>query len=529
MRTLWFFGLALCVNYLFAQLSIKNSQFYLGNRQFAPLILNYDISIRHEEGGIYYPSPAMSYYTTPSIETNCLDSTECYEHLLRDFKLIKSLGFNCIRLVSFEFGISPFGQEQEEASTTDISYYYGPIKVHFFKNPYEDHFRILDKILKAAQSHELKVILVSGGKKVHLFPYSQDYNNYLQFLAHRYSNDTTLIAFDLLNEPAYFHNLDSKLEIQWLVNQWCASIRHNTNNQLITIGLTDAFTSFDWDTDLLNVDFFSFHLYPDKDGTINNYIKQLQWFSKNIKKPWIIGETGFASSSFQTNKKNNGNQDEQAKFAEETYKLCMDCGGIAYSWWQYHDVSWSADYGLVDSVHQVKKVGKLFSSLQQYVPNPEACRNLNLRSVESSARKKKIYSSSIVNVRNEAIQNAVVRGSLGKGRYLFAVVDEHGVFTMESDKRLKRLRLSAPGFRTISIGSCLKRKKFQLKRIELNSFDELDWMESTTKEYCKVKMKRIEDQCKKNCESDKECIRYCRKEYKNALRDCRNFLLKTKI
>ena len=93
---------------------------------------------------------------------------------------------------------------------------------------------------------------------------------HLKYLSKRYKDESTIIAYDLLNEPSFFHKGHTKLEARMIVSKWTSTIRKQTSHQLITIGLADSHTSFDWDPILLDVDFYSFHIYPGKNGDINN-------------------------------------------------------------------------------------------------------------------------------------------------------------------------------------------------------------------------------------------------------------------
>ncbi|MEO6190827.1 MAG: cellulase family glycosylhydrolase, partial [Saprospiraceae bacterium] len=245
---------SVCLDAQFIELS--NNNFYFQNNIFVPLVMNYAVNIRHEDRGRYWISRSMSYYTTP-VGTNCRDEKECLEHLIHDFTLIKDQGFNVLRIVDFEFGIKNEELANGIPGTLDISYYYGPLKYHEFVEPFEDHFEVLDKLIQAAKQVNLKIILVSGGKQVDQFPLDEDYNIYLKYLSKRYKDESTIMAFDLLNEPSFFHKGHTKLEARMIVRKWTSTIREQTSHQLITIGLADSHTSFDWDPILLDVDFYS--------------------------------------------------------------------------------------------------------------------------------------------------------------------------------------------------------------------------------------------------------------------------------
>lgn len=454
----------LCVRLIVSsQCSLVHKKIYVGDKEFTPLVLNYGVSIRFEGKDNHFIAPNMSYYTDGN-PYNCKDEKECLEHLQRDLNLISSLGYNCIRLFDFEFGINKHGDKQDRPCTVDLSFYYKPFQYHYFEKPYEDHFSLLDKVVEAAKHASLKIMLVAGGKEIHRAPISQLYSEYLEVLSSRYRNENTIIAYDLANEPSYFHSIDDKKEIKLLVDNWCKAIRSNTNNQLITIGLTDGNTTFDWDPEFLNVDFLSFHLYPEENGSLEMYKKHVQWMSSSLSKPWMIGETGFAASNYGKHKINNGTLQDQLNFFNTTYELCRDCGALGYSWWQFHDVGWSPDYGILDSLHNLKPVAKASQSSLNYVPDFKKCNILQARS-EKNVNTKKSYKGKVLKEGNKPLPYAVVVGSLGKGKFISTYANENGEFEIHSNKKIKRLRVTAAGYKSKKVRTFFAGDRIKLKRV----------------------------------------------------------------
>lgn len=372
----------------------------------------------------------------------------------------------------------------------------------------------------AAREAGLKVMMVTGGKAVHQLPTSQEYSNYLDFLSKRYMKDTVLIAYDLLNEPEYFHKVGDKREVSILVSQWSNIIRRNTKNQLITIGLTSGNTTHDWDPELLDVDFHSFHLYPDTSIDQHVYFNHMQWFSKALKKPWIIGETGFAASDLKTDKFIDGNVEEQVDFYSKTYKRCFDCGGIGYSWWQFHDASWSPDYGILNSNHKAKPVASVLQSLHNYIPNPNDCYKNKLESRISLTKKKK-YSAQIVDKNNKPINNAVVNAGLGGGKYEFSYTDENGFFEFNTRKKVRIINITAQGYETRRIKTFFKGDRLVLKKIKLDEDYINDWHTKTKLEYCELMSEREYKDCQKYCGSDSKCIKECKNNFNSQKKICK--------
>ncbi|MEP7195525.1 MAG: hypothetical protein ABI851_03340 [Saprospiraceae bacterium] len=523
---IYFFAL-ITINLSAQFVEIRNGFFYLGEQKFLPMVMNYTVSIRHENDSIYWASPAMSYYTRPEV-INCKDEKVCFDQMVSDFQLIKSYGFNTLRIVDFEFGIKNGNEFTDRPYTLDISYYYGPLKFHEFVAPFEDHFKILDKIILAANTVNLKIILVTGGKEVHNFPYDEDYNIYLQYLAHRYQNESCILAYDLLNEPSYFHKVKTKADAYYLVHKWCSSIRQNSKKQLITIGLTGANTIYDWDPIMFDLDFASYHLYPDKNGGLEDYYNNLYWLSKNKSKPWIIGETGFAASSIPSGKKNDGNLVEQSKFLTKTFRNCLDCGGAGYSWWQFHDVAWSVDYGMLDSFNQVKPFAKLFKDLANYVPNLENCKQ-PIEFYDPKLEKKKSYSGKILNQNNEPIPNAIIRASTNSGSSSISYSKEDGSYTIYNKNKITAVHIAASGYEPITKIIILSFPTIKLKPIEVNEEILTKRIVKNNLEYCLVCSKRTYDICITECGQNKNCTKACKKLYSQNKKDCKKYKFTSKL
>ncbi|MCE9539174.1 MAG: hypothetical protein K8R85_08150, partial [Bacteroidetes bacterium] len=157
-----------------------------------------------------------------------------------------------------------------------------------------------------------------------------EYN--LKKVVHYFRNDTTIMAYDLFNEPLYFDvpERDKKV-VNKAMNRWASVAKKNAPNQLITIGLTGIREVFEWDPAILDVDFISIHPYEYEPEQVRN---EMYWYANYIKKPWIIGETAIPADN------DSISYETQAQFAHKTLKQAYDCGAIGYSWWQYKDVEW---------------------------------------------------------------------------------------------------------------------------------------------------------------------------------------------
>ncbi|MFN8279271.1 MAG: cellulase family glycosylhydrolase [Saprospiraceae bacterium] len=498
-------------------IQINQGKFLIGNTPFTPVILNYGVNIRYEGDGQWI-SRMMSYYTNPA-KYNCSNKQDCLDDLITDLRLIRSKGFNVIRVFNFEFGNNSDNVKEKRSGTMDISYYYGPQKFHPFIAPFEDHFAILDQLIDAARKADIKIILLAGGKNVEKFPRSAEYARYLEALASRYKDEPSIIAYDLLNEPSYFAKGLSKKEIYMLVRQWCGAIRSHTKNQLITIGLGDSKTTFDWDPKMLDVDFYSYHLYPDNQGNATPYRNQLYYFSQISDKPWIIGETGFAASSYNTGKPTDGDLNAQKVYFSKTYQYCMDCGGLAYSWWQFHDVSWSPDYGLVDSMDQLKPFGEMISEVAAGQPHPEACipDESYFQPIKGFTN---FYSGKIIDEDGRPVAHALIVSSAVNGKSSFTFSKPDGTYNIYSKGTISVLKITASGYENRRRSAFFDNTTTRLKKSVVDEKTFYERVKSNNYAFCKHLAEQSRDRCIFECGNDDNCRKECRARFEKEIRLC---------
>ncbi len=488
--------------------SIHDQQFVCNDLPFTPLVINYAVNIRHQDDR-FWISRSMSYFTESST-INCKDSIECYNWMNEDFKLIRSWGFNCLRIVDFEFGIKDEEINKNQTGTVDISYYYGPLKAHPFVEPFEDHFKLFDKIIELAHKNDLKIIFLTGGKKVDEFPYRMQYANYLNYLAKRYRNESTIMAFDLLNEPSYFHKNHSKEEIQVIMKNWLGIIRSNAPNIMTTIGLSDVFTTYDWDPELMEVDFLSFHLYPDDNGKMDNYFNQVYWISKISKKPWIIGETGFSASFNKTNKKNHGQINTQTEYFKKSIEFCLDCGGLGYSWWQFHDVNWSPDFGVLDSLNQIKPIANEIKKYNSYKPLKVRC-NPGLYYYGIQERVKNTIQGKVIDQESKPVPNAIISAKSLNGKRSYTFSKPNGSFIIDNNSLITSIFVTAPGYKVKKKSAFSSGKNIKLKKVKISDEEILKIQDKEDFKFCQWQTKKELEQCLTNCRAEKECLENCKK------------------
>lgn len=315
--------------------SIKGNQFYLNGNEFYPLALNYMVSMQTDCLSIW-PSPHVGYHLDLKFHETDKDST--LTALMADFQLIKKMGFNTIRVV----GIGEQSIDNKETGEMSINARYfnqNDVCYHFAdKKSYDMYFDAIDQLVNVADSAGLKVILL-----LRTFSEVPATEKHLSSITGHFKDNSTIMAFDLFNEPLYFDSLSRKKEdVHEITSRWRKLVLESSPNHLTTIGMTGIREVFEWDPNMVNVDFLSFHPYEYEPDQVRN---ELYWYHKYVKIPWMIGETGITADG------DSVSYDVQVKFAEQTLKQTINCGSLGYSWWQYRDVDWNyfhSDYmGLI--------------------------------------------------------------------------------------------------------------------------------------------------------------------------------------
>jgi hypothetical protein len=190
---------------------------------------------------------------------------------------------------------------------------------------------------------------------------SENQLNFYSKIADGLSENKTLMAYDLYNEPIYFDRGDyTKSQTKEFVESYNKAIKNQSPQHLSTIGLTHYKIVSEWDPELMDVDFLSFHAYPywSKNlSLLERFESKLYWISKNITKPWIVGETGLNTVE-ECDPQNlaSGTIEDQLEFMTYSLEKFKSAGASGYSWWSFQDTReklkgecpHSSCYGLVD-------------------------------------------------------------------------------------------------------------------------------------------------------------------------------------
>jgi len=306
---------------------LDSGKFKLEGRAFYPIALNYMVSIQADNAGIF----ACSYKGYgPESKHRFTNRDSCFNELLNDFTLVHKMGFNTLRLV----GIGEEFVEDRNTGLLSIGVGIGNERDSTLllnnEKSYMLYWNAIEKLLSIADEAGLKVIFLT--RVFHEIPATEEH---LGKLTARFALNTTVFAWDLFNEPLYFDSLlHKKNEVAAITSKWNQIVKENSPNHLTTIGLASMREVFEWDPNLVNVDFISFHPYEYEHEQTRN---EMYWFSKNVHKPWMIGETAIPADN------DSISYDLQRRYAFGMLAQAYNCGAIGFSWWQFKDVEWS-DY-----------------------------------------------------------------------------------------------------------------------------------------------------------------------------------------
>lgn len=330
---------------------LDGNQFRLNGKNFYPLVLNYEVSLQ-ANGKELWAAPYLGYRDSAGHPFKSKDS--CLAQLRNDMRRVHEMGFNTVRLVGI-------GEEKVNKPTGALSL--RPV-VRFHEDSlvelksdedYRKYFKALSELFGIINQSGLKAILLTR-----VMPGVASTEDHLVRLAERFKEDSTIMAYDLFNEPLYFDTLDrEKKEVFHLTKDWNRKFKKHAPDQLLTIGLVGIREVFEWDPNAMNVDFLSFHPYEFEPGQVKN---EMYWFSQYVEKTWIIGETGLPADN------DSVPYVEQKKFAEETMQYGYDCGDAGYSWWQYKDVNWKLFHasflGVINRHGEPKPVVEAFQAFR---------------------------------------------------------------------------------------------------------------------------------------------------------------------
>lgn len=349
---------------------ISDNRFTIGDSLFYPMVINFPVTLR---AGDSYMWPAVynGYLPNHTYSSDIPDSN--MNELRAHFQLIRDMGYNSVRLV----GIAE--PEVIDRNTGRICF-----KVDrpnnegvslFLKSEkdYRLYFDAIETLLRIMDECGLKAILTTK-----VFRESPQTEAFLARLTRRLSEQTSILAFDFFNEPLYFDSLDrkDKSDVYYITKRWQQIAKHNSPHHLTTIGLACQREIFEWDPNLMNVDFISFHPYEYEPDQVRN---ELYWYNRFVDKPWIIGETGIPADN------DSIPYQKQVDFALKTLRQNLNCGGMGYSWWQFKDVDWG-------SFHQnhlgvVNTKGFTFNSLGEKVHGTPKPVNTVIRQFDALQRK----------------------------------------------------------------------------------------------------------------------------------------------
>ena len=416
---------------------VKNNGFQCNGESFFPIMLNYIVEYQEDEDGSFILAPCIEYDSAQYVEAVGKEAVS--QQLAGHFQLIKELGFNTIRVcfdrVLFDDSNHP---------------YYPTNGRHFYLNQRNDRnaiFKGVESLLRLAEERRLRVMLLIKPPIE-----NDDLEVFTVELLQHFSKDSTLFAYDFMNEPLYFDTEENRLktDAQNIVEHWRRMVRKNAPNQLFTVGFSEPIEVFEWDAAMLPVDFVEIHTYHPL--RIPN---EIYWYAKHVGKPWMVGETGLPADG------DSISYAAQRDLFEAAYSLTRDAGGCGFGWWEFQELSVShfeARYtGLLnhqgitqtaDGKHIVKGTLKITPEqiseiINHYVPN-EVKRPVNYYNM--MGYQNIVITGEILDSATTApVEGAVIRGwnedwSVGMNTYS----DENGHFTLYCNDPCTHFEISAP-------------------------------------------------------------------------------------
>jgi hypothetical protein len=292
--------------------------FKLDDKDFYPMILNYGTELMMGNHTMWIRPSNTGFDDKKLIYTKEL----ALLRLKADLQMIKDLGFNAVRL----YGIAEYKVDHNAITKfVDVG---RDTTVVLEGEILEKYFQALGDMFKVFDEVGLKSIVLT--KK------EPDINaltdTYVSKLLQQFKDEKAILAWDFFNEPLYFDRAERRKEdVFTIVKGWKKFSRIYAPNQLFTIGLTGTREMFEWDPNILDVDFLSIHPYEFHKGEVEN---EIYWYGKYVKTPWVVGETGFSADN------DSISYDVQKMYALKFLHRAINCGASGFSWWQYKDTQW---------------------------------------------------------------------------------------------------------------------------------------------------------------------------------------------
>lgn len=294
--------------------------FQVDGRDFFPVAVNYVATPFWIDGKCVF-GPTESY---ASVDREHPRKTAARsEALAAHWALCRGMGFNTVRVV----GISDLAYDSTDTWILGKSAWGNDTLVKLDPPHMESYLAGLEGLYDAARSAGLRVIPL-----IQLRAYNTNTERHFAQVADRAVNDTVIMAFDLFNEPLYFDPPERpKREVHGILTHWRELFDAHAPNHLYTLGLTGIRETFEFDPNMLQVDFVSFHPYEYEPDQVRN---ELYWYHHNVHVPWMIGETALPADD------DSVSYADQAEFTRRTLQQTKACGAWGYSWWQFQDVEW---------------------------------------------------------------------------------------------------------------------------------------------------------------------------------------------
>ncbi len=427
----------------------QTDSFKIDNQFFFPKLMNYVVQPRFIDGKIIF-SPSLEYD-----DPNTFDSeteAESNERLRTHIRVIKKMGFNSIRLV----GLNKV-EFQSPRITMEVFEGLKRVKLHLGKRSKSSILEGFQSIIDIAREEEIRIMVLLP-KPLKDEDYTKQKDEFVFEVLKRFKDENAIFSYDFFNEPVYFdegnqpENKGSKRDKSSafkLVKKWRYQMRQVAPYQLLTISFAEPIEVFEWDPSILPVDFVSIHTYHPL-----RVPNEIYWFSKYVKKPWIISETSLPADN------DSISYADQGIFMKEMLERVNNCGGLGMGWWQYQDVQWgpfehnytplikSGGQTIIDSnnfiLGEFKDAASLLPTLGLEKTGECDCHE-NYYNMMGYHNYK--VNGKIVDEDGEPIEGAVIRGwnrSWKIGMNTFT--NETGEFNLYSNDECYHYEISAPGY-----------------------------------------------------------------------------------
>lgn len=247
--------------------TIKNHHFTINDTNFTPIIYDYRVYLSGDKQKIW----PCRFYRNDTLQ-KIIKKNICLAQIKNELNKIKEEGYNTVKIKGL--GTTQYFINNKRDSVLKLEY----------KNEYTRYLDALSLLFRTIDDAGLKAIF-----SIKLIPNFYASKSFLQQVTERFKNDPTIIAYEFRAPYWYLNNLNNKqLDVYYTVKSWDDILKRYAPFQLSIINISGIKDIPIWNPAIFNADIISYQPHTSNCKKIR---KDLNWFSRNVEKTFILDLT----------------------------------------------------------------------------------------------------------------------------------------------------------------------------------------------------------------------------------------------